>query len=91
RIVAVADVFTAIAEDRPYRGGMPPDAARAVLREQARDGKLDAELVDLLLSRYEEMDAARRQAQERARHEFGLVREALAHEPDDAECRESAA
>uniref|UniRef100_B8DRK0 Metal dependent phosphohydrolase n=1 Tax=Nitratidesulfovibrio vulgaris (strain DSM 19637 / Miyazaki F) TaxID=883 RepID=B8DRK0_NITV9 len=91
RIVAVADVFTAIAEDRPYRRGMPPEAARAVLRDQARDGKLDGGLVDLLLSRYEEMDDARRQAQERARHEFGLVRAALEHEPDDAVCREPAA
>ncbi len=91
RIVAVADVFTAIAEDRPYRHGMPPDAARAVLRDQARDGKLDGELVDLLLSRYEEMDAARRQAQDRARHEFDLVRAALEHESDPATCHESAA
>ena len=91
RIVAVADVFTAIAEDRPYRGGMPPDAARAVLREQARDGKLDADLVDLLLSRYEDMDEARRQAQELARGEFDLVRVALEQEPDDATCRETAA
>ncbi|MGJ3523168.1 HD-GYP domain-containing protein [Nitratidesulfovibrio sp. D1] len=91
RIVAVADVFTAIAEDRPYRGGMSPEAARAVLREQARDGKLDGELVDLLLSRYEEMDDARRQAQERARDEIGLVRAALEREPDDATCQETAA
>ena len=36
RIVAVADVFTAITEDRPYRVGMDPDQALSVLRKNGR-------------------------------------------------------
>jgi len=48
RIMAVADVFTAIAEDRPYRPGMSPDEALGVLRQMALDGALDPRLTRLL-------------------------------------------
>jgi HD-GYP domain-containing protein (c-di-GMP phosphodiesterase class II) len=35
RILAVADVFEALTADRPYRAGMPPAAALAILRRDA--------------------------------------------------------
>lgn len=35
RILAVVDIFEALTADRPYRAGMPPDHALALLREQA--------------------------------------------------------
>ena len=35
RIVAVADVFEALTDDRPYRAAMPVEAALAILREEA--------------------------------------------------------
>lgn len=70
RIVAVADVFTAITEDRPYRRGMSLDVACDVLRQQAHASLLDADLVALLLERISEVDAARRVMQASARKGF---------------------
>ncbi|WP_188312107.1 HD domain-containing phosphohydrolase [Salinarimonas soli] len=45
RIVTIADVFTALVEDRAYKAGLSPPAALAILDEMAGKGKLDAVLV----------------------------------------------
>ena len=47
RIIAVADVFQALVQDRPYRKGMTQDEVLEVLRAQAGRGRLDRTLVDL--------------------------------------------
>lgn len=60
RIMAVADVFTAITEDRPYRKGMAPAEAMGILEEQAANGGLDPHLVDLLRSNEDEILEIRR-------------------------------
>lgn len=44
-VIAVADVFQALVQDRPYRSGMSPCAAAGVLRELAREGALHATVV----------------------------------------------
>ena len=59
RILAIADIFSAITEDRPYRSGMEPEQAKRVLLEQADQGKLDASLVNLLCMHYEEINLVR--------------------------------
>jgi HD-GYP domain-containing protein (c-di-GMP phosphodiesterase class II) len=48
RIVSVADVFQALAQDRPYRKGMPPREVLSVLLEMRDAGKLDSGLVALV-------------------------------------------
>lgn len=48
RILAVADVFQALAQDRPYRVGLPPEEILAILKQQVIDGQLDSELVVLV-------------------------------------------
>lgn len=45
RIVAVADVFQALAQDRPYRDALPPDEIMKILNEMVEDGKLDRTVV----------------------------------------------
>jgi len=77
RIMAMADVFTGITEDRPYRKGMSRDEAVALLKGLARDNKLDKKLVDLLMSNYEEVNDVRVAAQEQAANEYREFREAL--------------
>lgn len=74
RIMAVADVYTAITEDRPYRDGMAPEEARKVLRTLANAGSLDPDFVGLALDNYEQIDAIRSIAQARALREFKLFR-----------------
>lgn len=63
RILAVADVFTAISEDRPYRAGMPREKVVRVLTDMGRSGKLDLEIVQLLLDNHDEVEAVRVEAQ----------------------------
>jgi HD-GYP domain-containing protein (c-di-GMP phosphodiesterase class II) len=70
RILAVADVFTAITEDRPYRAGMDRDKARSVLREMAADGALDSGVVAALLDNFDAINEERVLAQQRALDEF---------------------
>lgn len=63
RTMAVADVFTAVAEDRPYRAGMTKDETRKVFGKMVAEGKLDKEVVEALYDNYETIDDSRRIAQ----------------------------
>lgn len=45
KIVAVADVFQALAQNRPYRKQLPPDQIMAILNDMAIHGKLDKDVV----------------------------------------------
>lgn len=52
RLMAVADTFTALREDRPYRAGMiRPDIER-ILQEQVTNRALDQKPVEALLDNY---------------------------------------
>jgi HD-GYP domain-containing protein (c-di-GMP phosphodiesterase class II) len=52
RIMAVCDVYDALtAVDRPYKGPMPSSRALGLLRAEAREGRLDAAVVELLARR----------------------------------------
>jgi HD-GYP domain-containing protein (c-di-GMP phosphodiesterase class II) len=53
RIMAVADIFTALSEDRPYRRGMSIPEINAIMNELHRDGSLDGRIVNLLLDNYD--------------------------------------
>jgi HD-GYP domain-containing protein (c-di-GMP phosphodiesterase class II) len=55
RIMAVADIFTAVAEDRPYRNGMKREEIGKILKNQAMMNFLDKRTVDLLLENYDEV------------------------------------
>jgi HD-GYP domain-containing protein (c-di-GMP phosphodiesterase class II) len=60
RIMAVADVFTAITEDRPYRKGMSSGESRAFLNKFAASGGLDGEVVRTLECAYGDISERRR-------------------------------
>jgi len=46
QIAGIADVYDALTSARPYRAALAPGCALDVLREEARAGKRDADLVD---------------------------------------------
>jgi HD-GYP domain-containing protein (c-di-GMP phosphodiesterase class II) len=50
RILAAADVYHALTEARPHRPAFPPDDAAAVLREEARAGRIDADAAEDVLA-----------------------------------------
>ena len=53
RIIAVADIFTALSEERPYRKGMPKEKILSILRKQAEENMLDDKITDVLLENYD--------------------------------------
>ena len=74
RILAVADVFTAITEDRPYRKGMTKGDALQVLQGMAGSGALDLGVVSLMGTYFDEINAVRLAAQVVSSEEYENLR-----------------
>jgi HD-GYP domain-containing protein (c-di-GMP phosphodiesterase class II) len=75
RIMAVADVFTALMEDRPYKKGMEPAKALSIIEEMTRDKKLDARVFAVLKANFKTIESHRRVAQERAVRLYKEIKE----------------
>lgn len=65
KVVAIADVFTALSEDRPYRAGMQKTKTMAVFKQMVEAGKLDARVVTALFDNFKKITHAVVFAQER--------------------------
>jgi HD-GYP domain-containing protein (c-di-GMP phosphodiesterase class II) len=70
RIMAVADVFTALTEDRPYRLGMDFDKTRDVLRDMVASDELDGKVVKLLVNHFHEINTIRVDSQVEAAEKY---------------------
>lgn len=62
KLMGAADVFSALTEDRPYRGAMEKERVIAILRENADSGSLSPRAVALLIENFDEINAARDKA-----------------------------
>jgi hypothetical protein len=78
RIVAVADIFTALTEERPYRRGMSGREATRILADMADGGAIDGDLVALVARNRAEAAVVRRLAQEGAAGRYLSFRESAA-------------
>ncbi len=67
RIMAVADIFTALSENRPYRKGMKKEEVVKILERMAADNKIDAEVVKTLIINYHDVTEIRIKSQKKAR------------------------
>jgi len=54
RILMVADIFTALAEDRPYRKSMPKKDIIKIIKDDADKNLLDKKIADLLFDNFDE-------------------------------------
>ncbi len=70
QVMAVADVFTALTEDRPYRAGMNRSGAVRILDDMGSRSALNGGVVSLLRKHYEEIDDLRMHAQAHARMKY---------------------
>lgn len=59
RIMAVADVFAALTENRPYRPGMTPEKAYEIIDRMSLTGALDSNVVALLKLNLHQVNAYR--------------------------------
>ncbi|NJP41304.1 HD domain-containing protein [Oscillospiraceae bacterium HV4-5-C5C] len=66
RIMAVADIFAAITEDRPYRPGMPQERAVGVIESMIRNDSISGDIGQLLIHNYERISQARKDASQQA-------------------------
>lgn len=70
RIISVADIFTALAEDRPYRQGMNKNDAMSILNDQGKKRFLDINIIELLKANYDQIHALTSEAQEKAMNTY---------------------
>lgn len=63
RILAVADTFTALMEDRPYRCGVSISSTDRIMRDMATYHKLDKDFVALAYENIQEINEKRYEAQ----------------------------
>jgi HD-GYP domain-containing protein (c-di-GMP phosphodiesterase class II) len=70
RVMSVADVFTALREDRPYRAGLAKGQVLRILEDMADETALDPEIVALARQNLDELDDHRDQAQALAAEDF---------------------
>jgi putative nucleotidyltransferase with HDIG domain len=74
RMMAVSDVFTALAEDRPYRPGLPMNRVVSILDGLVAGGGLDASVVDLVRRNADEVLAGQREIQKTSVIEYATLR-----------------
>ncbi|MFZ5426109.1 MAG: HD-GYP domain-containing protein [Thermodesulfobacteriota bacterium] len=70
RVLAVSDVFTALAEDRPYRAGMELSRIVSLLKDMAASKALDQDVVATVAARRHHLDEVRHDAQAQALADF---------------------
>ncbi len=75
RIMAVADIFTAITEERPYRKGMDKREGLKILNNMARNNKIDANIVSEVEKKFDEINKAREIAESAAKKDYKEYRE----------------
>jgi putative nucleotidyltransferase with HDIG domain len=63
RIMAVADVFTAITEKRPYRDGMNDRQTVKILYDMVGSGALDEKVVNILINNFQMIKELREKSQ----------------------------
>ncbi|PKM71891.1 MAG: phosphohydrolase [Firmicutes bacterium HGW-Firmicutes-16] len=73
RIMAVADIFTAITEDRPYRKGMPKERAETVLGHMVENKSISQSIVSLLVDNYAIISCLRKESEDRAAAEYSKI------------------
>ena len=66
RIMTVADIFSAITEERPYRKPMSREQAMRIMWENVERGDICGEIVELLDENYDAVNEARRKRSEEA-------------------------
>jgi HD-GYP domain-containing protein (c-di-GMP phosphodiesterase class II) len=70
RIMTVSDIYTAIAEDRPYRKGMERKKIETILKNQVNQNALDEKIVKLLIDNFGEISTQVKEKQLESREMF---------------------
>jgi HD-GYP domain-containing protein (c-di-GMP phosphodiesterase class II) len=77
RILAIADIFTALTEDRPYREGLDQVSVLNILGKLVNEYELDGKVFKVLKANYHDVDRSRVAAQHGALREYKCFMEGL--------------
>ena len=77
RIMAVADIVTALTEDRPYRSGMDRDETENVLMNMVKHGGIDSSIVEMAIGNFTHINGIRSKAQREAQKEYDAFNNSL--------------
>ena len=72
RFMVVADIITALTEDRPYRSGMDKKRTMEVLYTMVENGGVDKSIVELAHKNFLRINDVRIRAQQEARKEYDI-------------------
>ncbi|BDU49721.1 HD domain-containing phosphohydrolase [Haliovirga abyssi] len=75
RIMAVADVFTALSEKRPYRDRMGKEKIIEILESMGKDNHLDKEIVNKVKENYENLEKINIEVQKEVLEELKIIDE----------------
>lgn len=70
RILAIADIFTALSENRPYRSGLERKVVLEILDDMADNNKIDADLLGLVKFNYSSLQDLREITQQEKKQEY---------------------
>ncbi len=70
RILAVADIFTALTENRPYRKGLEQEKVEEIFTKMTDERKIDSIIVAVLFDNFEEVNQIREEAQKKQDEEL---------------------
>lgn len=73
RIMAVADIFTALIENRPYRQGMVKEQVLTILNEQVIENKLDKSVIKILTDNFDDCLQHVKHKQSQAQQQYKLM------------------
>lgn len=73
QLMAVADIYTALNEDRPYRKAMSRQQSMTVLDKMVKERALNQEYVELLERNFDEIDHYRCEAQRVSAEEYKVM------------------
>jgi HD-GYP domain-containing protein (c-di-GMP phosphodiesterase class II) len=72
RVMAVADIFAALTEDRPYRTALPAREVLSILQKNVDNGGIDPEITAILKKNYDETNGRRLQEELKSANEYQL-------------------
>ncbi len=79
-ILCIADIFSALTEERPYRSHINSDFAKEVLLSEGNDGKLDLNLVQIVVDHMEQLSQINEHYQKIATKQYSDLQEAITKE-----------
>jgi HD-GYP domain-containing protein (c-di-GMP phosphodiesterase class II) len=77
RILAVADIFTALSEDRPYRSGLEQEAVLSIMEDMVDGFEVDRKVYQVLKKHYDTVECSRVAAQQTALADYTNFMEGL--------------